>query len=288
MTEPDIGIYEKALPGNLGWDVRLGVAAEAGYRFVELSIDDDPVRLARLEWTPSQRRNILRCTDKAGVPVNAIVLSAHRRYPLGSSSPETRKQANRILERAICLAGDIGAPIVQIAGYFVYYEAHDAGSRAWFLEGLSKGCDIAASAGIVLGLETMDGEDVTSVVDAVAIADSIESESLKIYPDVGNLSANGHDVVEELRACRGRIACIHLKDTRPGEFRRVQFGEGSVPFVDAFQVIDEIGYTGNYLVEMWNDDHEDARAMIANARDWILERMAQAGLLETHGRSSNA
>ena len=140
----------------------------------------------------------------------------------------------------------------------------------------------------MLGLETMDGEDVTSVVDAVAIADSIESESLKIYPDVGNLSANGHDVVEELRACRGRIACIHLKDTRPGEFRRVQFGEGSVPFVDAFQVIDEIGYTGNYLVEMWNDDHEDARAMIANARDWILERMAQAGLLETHGRSSNA
>ncbi len=288
MTEPEIGIYEKALPGNLGWDFRLGVAAEAGYRFVELSIDDDPVRLARLEWTPSQRRNILRCTDKAGVHVNAIVLSAHRRYPLGSSSPETRKQADLILERAICLAGDIGAPIVQIAGYFVFYEAHSTGSRDRFLDGLSKGCDIAASAGIVLGLETMDGEDVTSVTDALGIVDSIESESLEIYPDVGNLSANGHDVVEELRTCRGRIAGIHLKDTRPGEFRRVPFGEGSVPFVDAFRALDEIDYKGNYLVEMWNDDHEDSRAMISTAREWIIERMTRAGLLEPHGRPSNA
>ena len=34
-----LGIYEKALPENVSWSERLALAAEAGFDFVEMSLD---------------------------------------------------------------------------------------------------------------------------------------------------------------------------------------------------------------------------------------------------------
>ena len=39
-----VGLYEKALPAPWSWDRRLAMAAEAGYDFVEISIDESDER----------------------------------------------------------------------------------------------------------------------------------------------------------------------------------------------------------------------------------------------------
>lgn len=276
MGDPVLGIYEKALPERPDWPARLAAAAEAGYDFIEISVDDDPERLARLDWTADRRRALRDAAEESGVRVHAIVLSAHRRYPLGSASADRRALARSILERAVDLAGDIGARIVQLAGYFVHGEDHVPQSRDRFLDGLGKGLGRAASTGVMLGLETMDGEDVTSVADAMEIVGVFDSPWLRVYPDIGNLAANGLDVAAELRLARGNLVGIHLKDTRPGEYRRVPFGAGEVPFVAAFRALNEIGYDGAYLIEMWNDGAPDATETIGNARSWILDRIREA------------
>ena len=43
-----LGIYEKALP-ELSWDERYAMASEAGYDFIELSIDKN--RLNKLDYS---------------------------------------------------------------------------------------------------------------------------------------------------------------------------------------------------------------------------------------------
>ena len=47
-----VGIYEKALPVDLVWEERLRLAAQAGFDFVELSIDesDEPGGQERGIW----------------------------------------------------------------------------------------------------------------------------------------------------------------------------------------------------------------------------------------------
>ncbi|MDE0537812.1 MAG: L-ribulose-5-phosphate 3-epimerase [Rhodospirillales bacterium] len=276
MITPNIGIYEKALPNLPDWSARLGAAAEAGYGFIELAVDEDSDRISRLDWPESARTELRKRAEAAGVSIDTVILSVHRRYPLGSSSSDTRRKANAQFEKAIALARDIGAKTVQVAGYFVYYEDHTERAREWFLEGLRKGADLAGQAGIMLGLETMDGEDVTSVTQAMDVIAAINSPVLQIYPDIGNLAANGLDVCRELSAGRGHLIGIHLKDARPGEYRRVPFGNGIVPFADAFRTLKEIGYDGNFLIEMWNDREDDALSVIRGAREWILERMTEA------------
>ena len=53
-----LGLYEKALPKDISWYVRLRLSKTLGFDFVELSIDETDERLARLDWTKAQRKEI--------------------------------------------------------------------------------------------------------------------------------------------------------------------------------------------------------------------------------------
>jgi L-ribulose-5-phosphate 3-epimerase UlaE len=48
MLKMPVGIYEKALPDAMSWEERLAAAGQAGYDFVEISIDESDERLSRL------------------------------------------------------------------------------------------------------------------------------------------------------------------------------------------------------------------------------------------------
>ena len=44
-----LGLYEKAMPSTLSWREKLKTAKEAGYDYVELSIDDSEEKIGRLD-----------------------------------------------------------------------------------------------------------------------------------------------------------------------------------------------------------------------------------------------
>src|SRR6516164_5167602 len=99
-----IGIYEKALPRFTSWEIGLSSAKAAGFDFVEMSVDESDERLARLDWSPAQRRDLRNAGEDIGVPILTMCLSGHRKYALGSASNETRSRALTILRKAIELA----------------------------------------------------------------------------------------------------------------------------------------------------------------------------------------
>lgn len=133
-----LGIYEKALPKNKSWKETLQTAKDLGFNFIEFSVDESDERLARLDWTKEQREELRDASWQTGVRIHTLMLSGHRRFPLGSADPAVRENSLEMLTKAVDLASDLGIRNIQLAGYDVYYEPKTIQSREWFMENLKK------------------------------------------------------------------------------------------------------------------------------------------------------
>ncbi len=245
-----VGLYEKALPTEWPWEQRLETAARAGYRYMEISIDETDARLARLD-NPVEQREIRKAVESSGTPLLTMCLSAHRRFPLGSADPALRARGFDILRRSIDLALFTGVRIIQVGGYDVFYEPHTAETVARCIEGLHIATEWAGSAGVMLALENVDVALTASLRDSMKLVVEMDSPWFQLYPDMANVTAAGFDPCSELMLCVGHLAAIHVKDGRPGAIRGVPFGAGAVPFDDVFRTLRNAGFRGPMTVEMW-------------------------------------
>jgi predicted hexulose-6-phosphate isomerase len=267
-----VGLYEKALPTHWSWDRRLAAAAEAGYAFVEISIDESDGRLARLDCPAAARADLRRSIASAGVPILTMCLSGHRKYPLGSRSPELRGRAETIMRRAIEFSVDVGVRIVQVAGYDVFYEESDDSSVARFVDGLRQASDWASQAGVMLALENVDSPLTESLARCMTIVQQVDSLWFQLYPDMANVTAAGYDPVAELAQSAGHLVAVHVKDSLPRTIRRVPFGAGIVPFGPVFDALAAMRFHGPLVVEMWADPNEAASvATVRSARRFVAD-----------------
>lgn len=287
INDLELGIYEKALPKDKTWKERLEIAKEAGYTFVEISVDETDERLARLDWTVEERKEFREAIADTGIRVPSMCLSGHRRFPLGSENPETREKAFEIMKKGIELAVDLGVRTIQLAGYDVYYEEENERTRELFIDGMKKSCDWARKANVMLSMEIMDHPFMSSITKYMEYAEIIKSPFFKVYPDLGNLSAWPENNPElELEKGIYDITAIHLKDTLavtdtfPGKFKEVPFGEGCVDFPKLFKKLKELNYNGPFLIEMWTEKSEDPILEVKKAREWMLNKMKEGGYIE--------
>ena len=108
MTENALGIYEKALPQDLTWKEKFELVHQLGFNFLEFSIDESDERLARLDWTKEQRAEFRDAMWATNSRINTMMLSGHRRYPLGSKDSKIRQKSLEMMAKAINLAVDLG------------------------------------------------------------------------------------------------------------------------------------------------------------------------------------
>lgn len=278
-----IGIYEKALPDSFTWKEKFQAAKKAGFDYMEISIDESDERLARLDWSDEEIEKLRFLMSSEGISFPTMCLSGHRRYPFGSKNPETRKRAMEIMEKGISLAVKLGVRCIQLATYDVYYEESDEKTKAFFLEGMKEAVAMASRAGVILAMEIMDTEFVGTIVRAMHYLKEIPSPYFKIYPDMGNLSNFSRDVLGELELGISETVSIHVKETKPGVFKGVPFGEGQVQFTEIFKKLKELNYQGMFLIEMWADNSsvqsvEQASKKISDAYQFVTKKMLQAGM----------
>lgn len=278
MKMYEIGLYEKAMPGDLSWREKLETAKELGYDFVELSVDETDAKLARLDMTREERLEILKIMNEVGVSFRSMCLSGHRKYPLGSANPATCARGMEIMEKAVQLAADLGIRIIQLAGYDVYYEDSTPETVERFGENLKKATMMAAKVGVMLGFETMETEFMNTVGKAMKYVDLVNSPYLGVYPDSGNLKnaavTYGTDVYEDIRSGAGHTVAMHLKETVPGKFREIHFGTGHVDFRKMIDTAWEIGVR-RFVTEMWYVGQDNWKEDIREAHDMmsaILDR----------------
>jgi len=254
MKAYSIGLYEKAMPGNLSWKEKLLCAKECGYDFVEISIDETDDKLSRLEWSKEERLDLIKTMFETGVPLRSMCLSGHRKYPFGSKDKATRDRSMEIMEKAICLADDLGIRIIQLAGYDVYYEDSTPESKALFLENLKKATLMASARGIVMGFETMETEFMNTTEKSMKYVSQVDNAYLGVYPDSGNLTnaavTYGTSVLDDLETGRGHLFALHLKETVPGKFREIPFLTGHVDFKSVVEKAWDLGIR-RFVTEMW-------------------------------------
>ncbi len=272
-----VGLYEKALPAHWSWDRRMAGAADAGYSFVEVSIDESDERLARLDWSVGEKAALRRAISGSGIPLLTMCLSGHRKYPLGSKSPQVRQRAETIMRRAIAFAVDVGVRIVQVAGYDVFYEESDTDTVARYVEGLQRAAEWAGQAGVMLALENVDVPLSESLRRCMDIVRRVDSLWFQIYPDMANVAAAGYDPVTELAHCDGHLVAVHVKDCLPRIIRRVPFGAGIVPFESVFRALAGQGFCGPLTVKMWADEAGDGDpvATVRAARRFVADPIAR-------------
>ena len=278
MFKMPVGLYEKALPAELCWEERLAAAGEAGYDFVEISIDESDERLGRLDWSAAERSVLRRSIENTGVRIMTMCLSGHRKYPLGSHIPELRRQGQDILRKAIDFAGDVGLRVVQVMGYDVFYETSDEETNANFIDGLRLGTRWASQSGMMLGLENLDTPYVENLSKALTIIREIDSPWLRLYPDMGNLAAAGYYPPNEIILAKSQLLGIHVKDALPKVIRGVPFEKGIVPFRETFQALVQTGFWGLLGIEIWGSMHtgEDPVESVAAARRFVDCLVAEA------------
>lgn len=278
-----LGLYEKALP-DLSWAEKFRSAREGGFDWLEISIDESDEKLERLEWSREQIAELRRQAFEASCPVLTMCLSGHRRFPLGSRDAATRVKALDIMRGALNFSAEIGIRVIQLAGYDVYYEDRSEDTRKWFGENLSKCVEMAAEYGVPLGFETMETPFMDTVKKAMRYVSSNNSPYLGVYPDVGNLTnaslLYGDSVQSDLLVGKGHILAAHLKETLPGQYRNLSFGEGHTDYIAAIRTLYGMGvrmFTGEFWYQgesCWQLNISGAAAFL---RGKIESAIAQCG-----------
>ena len=265
-----LGMYEKAAPAQLSWKEKLQAAKEAGYDFIEISIDETEEKLGRLDMGKEERLDLVKTMYETGIPIRSMCLSGHRKYPFGSKDPETVQKSMEIMEKAIQLADDLGIRMIMLAGYDVYYEESDGETRKRFGENLEKAVKMAARSGILLAFETMETDFMNTVEKSADYVKQIRSPYLQIYPDIGNITNAAYtyktDVFDDLRTGSGHLLAMHLKETSPGKFRDMMYGDGYVDFQQAIDTAWNLGIR-RYVTEFWYHGSEKWKEDLVFAHD---------------------
>ena len=288
LNKINLGIYEKALPKDIDWVERIELVKECEYDFIEISIDETDDRLSRLDWSDEKINRIHKALVDNDIRIPSMCFSGHRRFPMGSRDEKTRDKAMELMKKAIIFSDKMGIRNIQMAGYDVYYEEGSKETKHYFIENLKKSVEWASSYNITLAIEIMDHPFINSITKYMEFSKIINSPWLKVYPDVGNLSAwPENDVFYELElgVKEKEIIAIHLKDTLavtddfPGKFKEVEFGKGCVDFPKVFTKLKELNYKGPFLIEMWTEKSEDPIGEVKKAKQWILDKMKEGGFI---------
>jgi len=269
-----LGLYEKSMPNNLSICEKLSAGKAAGFDFMEISIDENDEKLARLDMSAEERKNLVDAMAETGMPIRTMCLSGHRRFPIGSADPAIAARGMEMMRKAIQLAFDLGIRIIQLAGYDVYYEESTPETRARFAENLKISVEMAAARGVILAFETMETEFMNTVGKAMEHVTSVNSPYLQVYPDLGNLTnaakTYNQPVLQDIKTGQGHIVAMHLKETVPGKFREIPFGTGHVDFKSAVDFVTNMGVRF-FVGEFW-DAGGDWNLILKQTNSFLREK----------------
>ena len=263
------------MPNSLSIKEKLTEAKKAGFDFLEISIDETDEKLSRLKWNKEKREDLVESTWMTGTKIMTMCLSGHRKYPIGSEDDKTRAKGMEIMSDAIDFAADTGIRIIQIAGYDEFYKPTNDNTKNLFLESLRTSSEMASKKGVTLAFETMETEFMNTVGKAMHYVDRINSPYLQVYPDLGNITnaavLYGHNISDDLRSAAGHLVALHLKETVPGIYREVPYGNGHVDFLNAIQIAFDLGVR-IFVSEFWYTGNHDWQYQLNFANEFIRSK----------------
>lgn len=260
------------MPDTLSLTQKLIKAKQTGYDALEISIDETHERLSRVDYSPHQMKQLKNEIEDTGLPICSICLSGHRKYPLGSLDKKTRIRSLDIMKKAIDFASYLGIPIIQLAGYDVYYEESTDKTKELFTENLAISTQLSASSGILLGFETMETPFMNTVTKAMSYVSLINSPYLQVYPDLGNIVnaalGDNNKAKEDLKYGKGHLIATHIKESVIGKYREIPYGDGHVDFPLLLETCWSLGVR-RFVTEFWHTGSTDWEKQLIDSYNYI-------------------
>lgn len=268
MYDYALGLYEKAMPDDLPLTEKLLTARELGYDYMELCVDMNPQRAARLDWTPDQRHELTEFLFRNGLHLTTLSMSVLRRCPLGERA-ENVPLFMDTMRKGIDLACDLGAHVILFNGYDTYSTPSTPETRQRFYDNLPAAVAMAAKRGIILALENAEKQFMDSIAKAAACVDRVDSPYLRVYGDIANtanaMKGDADLAMADIGAGRGRLAAVHLKDSLPGDYRFTPYGKGHVDFTRSVDLCKQLGvriYTAELFLRPDVTDYKAEAAQV--------------------------
>lgn len=235
--------------------------------------------------TEKQILEIAKIAEETGLQIPSVGVWSLWENNLVSDRNEVRGKAKDIIRRQIEAASILGADtILVVPGYvgcdFVTNPEHIRYDIAYerCVEALNELAPYAEAAKIQIGIENVWNRFLLSPIEVRRLLDSIDSQYVGMYFDVGNVMYIGYPE-DWIKILGSYIKKVHVCD-----FRRSQSGieafvdllAGDVDYPAVMQALQEIGYDDYLTLEMLpNYKQFPDASMYSNKKslDFIVDRL---------------
>jgi len=228
------------------WRKEFQLAKECGFDMIEWVLD-----LTELEQNPildeTGRRDISLMQQIHCIGVPFICCDYFMEYPLHSKISKIRIQAQKMLSKLLRVCPEVGIrgieiPFIGKAGITTDEDTECITTLFNDLTPQLEECNVN------LLLETDLAPQKISL-----LFEQIRSSRIQINYDTGNSAYWGYKPDDEIPLYGHRIGNIHIKDCTP-EAYSVPLGKGAVNFDLVFQLLREVDYRGDFILQTARDN----------------------------------
>ncbi len=230
------------------------LAKDAGFDGVEVALDEKG--LISLESTKEDALAVKAMADEAGIELYSVASVLYWTYNYTSENEENRKKAKEITKKQLQVASWLGCDSILVVpgavgvdwidgSEVVDYEV--AYNRAY--EALKELAPVAEEYKVSIAIENVGNKFLLSPLEMRGLIDSIDSQYVGAYFDVGNILSCGYPD-QWIRILGERIKKIHLKDYRRRTSDMVDLLAGDVDYIAVKAMLDKIGYDNWLTAEM--------------------------------------
>jgi len=230
------------------------IAKDAGFEGVEVALDE--TGLISLESTKEDAMKVKAMAEEAGIELYSLASMLYWTYNYTSENEENRKKAKEITKKQLQVASWLGCDTILVVpgavgvdwlpgSEVVDYEV--AYNRAY--DALKELAPVAEEYKVYMAIENVGNKFLLSPLEMRGLIDSIGSEYVGAYFDVGNILSCGYPD-QWLRILGDRIKKIHLKDYKRSTSDMVDLLAGDVDYITVKETLDKIGYDNWLTAEM--------------------------------------
>jgi L-ribulose-5-phosphate 3-epimerase len=241
---------------NLEGDPRaVALAKELGFDGLQFSLSNKNGK----DWVGDDVLDAFVAESKRlQLPLASVCLNILHRNYLKSDPLGPRRVAD-----AIGMAHRVGVQVILLP-FFGPGALKTTAEMDFVGDALKELAPDAQKAGVILGLE-----DTISAKDNVRIMERSQSPAVLTYYDVGNSTAGGFDVVQEIRWLgKDRICEMHLKDNPH------YLGEGKINFPAVVEAMSSIGF--DRWAELETDAPKELKSDMRRNLGFIRDLAAKA------------
>ena len=188
------GINMYALPGNLSLAEAFEMISRAGFAGVELNMDEQPRNDGKISLhtncDTAELKAIKETAEEYNLKITSLVTNLLWRYPLTSHEVQIRENGKNAVKKMIDHAAFFGSDTVLVVPGRVDENTHydDAYNNAQTV--LKELAPYAAERKICIGVENVWNKFLLSPLEMRDFVDSIDSDYVGVYFDVGNVAVN--------------------------------------------------------------------------------------------------